>query len=148
MTSDHDILAADQRAERELVAAREALQARERELSVIYSNVGDVIFYVAVEPQGRFRFVSVNQAFLNATGLREDQVVGRLVDDVIPEPSRALVLANYQIACREKRAVRWEETTEYPAGRKVGEVSIVPILDARGACTHLIGTVHDITDLK
>src|SRR3954468_13209369 len=109
MSSDDAILAARQRAERELITAKEALEARERELSVIYSNVGDVIFYVAVEPPGRFRFVSVNQAFLTASGLREDQVVGRLVDEVIPEPSRAAVLANCAIACREKRAVRWEE---------------------------------------
>ena len=47
VTGDQDILAARQRAERELVAAKAALEARERELSVIYSSVGDVIFYVA-----------------------------------------------------------------------------------------------------
>ena len=57
--------------EAELAAAREALQARERELSLIYANVSDVIFYIAIEPGGRYRFVSVNQAFLTATGLSE-----------------------------------------------------------------------------
>jgi PAS domain-containing protein len=62
------ILSARQRAEHELLAAREALQARERELSLIYANVSDVIFYVAVEGEGRYRFVSVNPAFLAATG--------------------------------------------------------------------------------
>src|SRR5258708_2427431 len=36
----------------------------------------------------------------------------------------------------------------HPAARKVGEVSVTPLLDAAGVCTHLIGTVHDITERK
>src|SRR4051812_44479656 len=78
--------------EAELAAARDALQAREHELSLIYANVSDVIFYLAVEPDRRYRFVSVNRAFLTATGLTEAQVVGRTVDEVIPEPSLSMVL--------------------------------------------------------
>jgi PAS domain S-box-containing protein len=126
--------------------AEAALQASERQLSVIYANISDVLFYLAVEPDDRFRFVSVNSAFLKATGMTEDQVVGKLVHDVIPEPALALVLGNYQEAIRTKKTVGWEEVTVYPAGKKHGEVSITPILDADGNCTQLIGTVHDITE--
>jgi PAS domain S-box-containing protein len=144
----HASLLASERAHEELLRAQEALQARERQLSLIYSNVSDVLFYVAVEAPGQFRFITVNQAFLNATGLAETQVVGRLVSEVIPEPSRSLVLENYAKASREGKTVRWEEETPYPAGRKIGEVSVTPILDAAGVCTHLIGTVHDITERK
>jgi PAS domain S-box-containing protein len=128
--------------------AEEALRARERELSLIYGNVSDVIFYVSAEPGGRYRFVSVNPAFLAVTGLTEEQVVGRLVDEVIPEPSRSLVLDNYATAIRERRTVRWEEATLFPAGEKVGLVSVTPVFDAVGDCINLIGTVHDITDRK
>jgi signal transduction histidine kinase len=64
---------------------------------------------------------------------------------VIPEPSRSLVLTKYKTAIRERRTVRWEEMTEYPAGRRHGEVSITPIVDADGECHTLVGTVHDIT---
>src|SRR5258706_8425583 len=58
------ILSARGRAEQEVRAAKDALQARERELSLIYRNVSDVIFYVGAEPEGRFRFLSVNRALL------------------------------------------------------------------------------------
>ena len=142
------ILRARQSAEQDLVRTRNALHARERELSLIYSNVSDVIFFVAVEPDGGDRFLSVNQAFLSTTGLSEDQVVGKLVQEVIPEPSCSLVLANFAIAAREKRTVRWEEVTEYRNGKKVGEVSVTPIFDETGRCTNFIGTVHDITERK
>jgi len=36
--------------------------------------------------------------------------------------------------------------SRYPSGTKYGEVSVSPIFDASGACTHLVGTVHDITE--
>jgi PAS domain S-box-containing protein len=141
------ILLAHRRAQEDLQRAREALLARERELELIYSNVSDVIFYLAVEPgPGQFRFVSVNKAFLTATGLREDQAVGKRVEEVIPEPSRTMVLEKYATAIREAQTVRWEETTDYPSGRRTGEVSVTPIFDKTGACTHLIGAVHDVTE--
>jgi PAS domain S-box-containing protein len=139
---------ARQRVEEELRQAKDALQARERELSLIYGNVSDVIFYLAAEPGGGFRFASVNRAFLTTTGLSEDQVVGRRVEEVIPEPSLSLVLDKYATAIREAQTVRWEETTRYPTGDRVGEVSVTPIFDAGGACTHLIGAVHDVTERK
>jgi PAS domain S-box-containing protein len=126
--------------------AEAALQASERQLSLIYSNTSDVLFYLAVEPDDGFRFVSVNSAFLKATGLTEDQVVGKRVQEVIPEPARALVLENYKQAIRTKKAVGWQEVSVYPAGEKYGEASVSPFLDASGNCTHLIGTVHDITE--
>jgi signal transduction histidine kinase/ActR/RegA family two-component response regulator len=44
--------------------------------------------------------------------------------------------------------VRWEETSEYPKGRLTGEVSIAPVFDEAGRCTHLVGAVHDITERK
>ena len=128
--------------------AEEALHERERQLSRIYDSVGVVLFYVAVEPHDCFRFLSINQLFLDITGLANEQIVGKRIEEVIPEPSVWMVKDNYKRAIKLKRIVRWEETTEYPAGAKIGEVSIAPIFDDKGICTHLVGTVHDITGRK
>jgi PAS domain S-box-containing protein len=115
--------------------------------ALVYTNVNDVIFHLRVEGE-RFRFVHINPAFTRATGLSEAQVVGRFVDDVIPEPSRSLVLANYRRAITERRTVRWEEVTTYPTGTKVGEVSITPVFDPSDQCSQLIGTVSDVTEVR
>src|SRR4051794_24120810 len=74
------------------LSAIEALHVRERELSLIFNNVSDVVFYVAAEAKGQFRFAAVNPAFLAVTGLKREQVVGKLVQEVIPAPSLAIVL--------------------------------------------------------
>lgn len=121
------------------------IRAHEHELSAIYDSVPGILFYIAVEPDGEFRFLSVSRDFLSATGLNREQVVGSLVRDVIPSPSREMVLNYYREAIRSGQPVRWEEQSVYPAGQRYGEVAVMPLYDANGVATHLIGIVHDIT---
>jgi PAS domain S-box-containing protein len=125
---------------------REINEAKIRLHAQVHDLVSDVIFYIGVEPGQRFRFLSINPAFGQATGLSDEQVVNRLVEHVIPEPSLSVVLGHYRQAIIEKRTVRWQEITPYPAGVKHGEATITPIFSAAGECTHLMGTVHDVTE--
>ncbi len=126
----------------------DALREREQRLSNIYDTVGDVIFHLAVEPGGEFRFISINRTFSSLTGLRSEQVIGKRVSEIIPEPSLTTVLANYRRAIDERTVVSWEEVSEYPSGRLIGEVRAAPVFDDQGRCTHLVGSVHDITARK
>ena len=124
------------------------LQAKESQLSTIYRNVSQALYFLEVGQDNRYRFLSVNQPFLNITGLTQDQVVGKYVQEVIPEPSLTLVLENYKQAILENTTVTWEEMTEYPTGIKWGDVSVTPLFDTTGRCTNLVGSVHDITERK
>jgi PAS domain S-box-containing protein len=118
-----------------------------KQLATVYDTVGDIIFVLAVE-EDHFRFVSVNLAFLKVTGLPATAVVGKRADEVIPPASVELVLARYRRAIEEKKTISWEETSEYPTGRLIGEVHITPVFDEKGVCHQLIGSVHDITHQK
>jgi two-component system, cell cycle sensor histidine kinase and response regulator CckA len=124
------------------------LEENQRRLALIYDTVRDVIFQLAVEPDSQFRFVSVNAAFLKVTGLSREAVVGRTVNEVIPEPSLTMVLEKYRLAIEERTTVLWEETSDYPTGRLTGEVAVTPVFDNAGKCTHLVGSVHDVTERK
>ncbi|MBC8498900.1 MAG: PAS domain S-box protein, partial [Candidatus Atribacteria bacterium] len=93
------------------------LREREQLLSSIYNTVGDVIFHLAVEGEEHYRFESVNAAFSISTGLPKEAVIGKMVNEVIPEPSLSMVLGKYRQAIEEKTIVRWEETSDYPTGR-------------------------------
>ncbi|MBX3234156.1 MAG: PAS domain S-box protein [Labilithrix sp.] len=134
-----DIELTEHRRMEEAVHAGEALRAQ------IYSLVEDAIFYLGVEEERRFRFLSVNPAFLAMTGLSERDVIGETIDEVIPEPSLSFVREKYEEAIRTGRGVTWDEITRYPSGVKHGEVSVSPVVDAQGRATHLVGTVHDVT---
>ena len=128
--------------------AEEMLRANVLHLSRVYNSVADVIFHLRVEPDGQFRFDSVNHAFYKLTGLEAAKVIGKLVQDVIPEPSLSVILEKYAEAIRTRQTVRWEEETPYPAETKSGDVSVTPVFDSDGHCTSLIGSVHDVTERK
>jgi PAS domain S-box-containing protein len=137
-----------EQSESERKQADEALRESEQRLASIYNTVGDVIFHLAVEPAGQFRFISVNSAFLKVTGLSPEMVVGRTVNEIIPEPSLTMAIGKYRQAIAENTIVRWEEISDYPTGRLTGVVSIAPVFDDKGTCTNLVGSVHDITERK
>jgi len=128
--------------------AEDQLRESERKLSLIYQNMHDVLFNLAVEPGDRFRFVMINPAFLLATGLETGQVVGKLAQEVIPEPSRSIAMAKYKEAIAEKKTVFWDETSVYPTGEKHADISVSPVFNAQGECTNLIGVLHDITERR
>jgi two-component system, cell cycle sensor histidine kinase and response regulator CckA len=133
---------------KERKSAEQALRASEQQLTSIYNTVRDVIFCLAIEPEEQYRFVSVNAAFHRVTGLLRDDVIGKLVSEVIPQPSLAIVLQRYREAVEKKSIVSWDETSDYPAGRLTGAVTVAPVFDQNGSCTHLVGSVHDITERK
>ena len=124
------------------------LRAKELQFSMIYDNTHEIMFVISVKPNDQFRFISVNRSFTQATGIPQDQIIGKLVQEIIPQPACALVLGKYNEAIRSRKSVHWEEMSDYPSGRKVGEATVAPVYDSKGNCTHLIGTVYDITERK
>jgi two-component system cell cycle sensor histidine kinase/response regulator CckA len=128
--------------------AEDALLQRERRLSSIYEAVADMLFYLAVEDDGGYRFLSVNPAFVSATGLAYDRVIGERIETVFPRPTLATAIDHFDRARRERRVVRWEASAEFPAGELTGDVSVAPVFDAAGRCTHLVGAVHDLTERR
>ena len=127
-------------------ATQAALRESEERLSLIFENVADIVFFVERTLDGSFRYQAVNRRFLEVTGLTEDEVVGRRLEEVVPEPSCNLARRHMQEALEMGRTVRWEAVTDYPSGRRVGEVSATPI-DVGGG-TRLVGTVHDVSSAK
>jgi PAS domain S-box-containing protein len=128
--------------------AEEIMEVSERRLSLIFDTVSDVIFLLLVEPEDCYRFASVNPTFLAVTGLTHDQVIGKRIEEVLPETAHALVTGKYKRAILENRTVRWEEVSVYPTGTLYGEAAVTPAWGANGVCTHLIGSVHDITEIR
>ncbi|MCI1189321.1 PAS domain-containing sensor histidine kinase [Hymenobacter sp. DH14] len=129
-------------------AAIAALVEREHQLSVLFDAIADVTFVLNVEAVDRYRFVFANKAFEKTTGLPVAQVLGRYVEEVIPEPSLSLVLTKYREAIETMQRVVWQEVSDYPTGQVTGEVSVTPVPDEHGHCCQLVGVVHDLTKEK
>jgi len=127
-----------------LIKHTEEPELNENYLSLIYDAISEVIFLLAVKPDDSFRFVSVNRAFLAVSGLTMEKVVGKRIEEVLPETAHAL--GKYKEAISEKKTVFWEQVFAYPTGELAGAVTVTPVLNAHGVCTHLVGSIHDITE--
>ncbi len=117
-------------------------------MSLVYDNIEDVIFYIAVEGVDRYRVLFANRAFEQITGVPVAAVVGRLMTEVMPRSSRDIVLEKYRTAITSGEKVTWEYAATYPKGVKIGEVTVCPVFNARGVCTNVVSTVHDVTTRK
>ncbi len=124
------------------------LELTENYLPLIYDTLSEVIFLLAVEPDDRFRFVSVNQAFLAVTGLTMEKVVGKRIEEVLPKTAIVLVIDKYKEAINKNKTIFWEQVFAYPIGELAGVVTVTPVLNAQGVCTHLVSSIHNITKLK
>ncbi len=127
-----------------LIKHTEEPELNENYLSLIYDALHEVIFLLDVNPDDSFHVVSVNQAFLAVTGLTREKVVGKRIEEVLPETAHAL--GKYKEAISEKKTVFWEQVVVYPTGELAGAVTVTPVLNAHGVCTHLVGSIHDITE--
>jgi len=122
------------------------LRRHDDPLRIVFDHVQDVVYLIECR-DGDFRFLAVNPAFLRATGLEAQDVVGHRVADVIPPPSLETVLRHYADAIAHRAPVHWEEVTPYPSGLRFGEVIVTPVFVGRvGRCMHLVGTVHGATE--
>jgi diguanylate cyclase (GGDEF)-like protein/PAS domain S-box-containing protein len=128
--------------------AEEALQASERRLSLIYNGVSDLVFLMSVESEDRYRCLTANAAYLARTGLSVEHVIGRLLDEIVPEAELPLTLEKYSQVIRSAAPVTYEGNYVRPTGRIFFETTLTPIFDEQGICTNILGVVHDITERK
>ncbi len=124
------------------------LEEKDQQLLSIYNTAADIIFVLEVEENERYRFSSVNNSFVTTTGIPSEMVLDKYVHEIVPQPSLNFALAKYKEAIKEKKIIRWEETSQYPTGTLTGEVSVAPVFDSAGNCIRLVGGVHDITERK
>jgi PAS domain S-box-containing protein len=129
----------------ELKETEEIIKANEEKIKLIYNTTKDSLFLISIK-NNRYYFSSVNQSFLETTGLTEEQVVGKFIEEIIPEPSLSVVVNNYQTSIDKRQTIQWEETSTYPTGIKTGIVTITPVFESDGRCCMLVGAVNDITE--
>jgi PAS domain S-box-containing protein len=128
--------------------ASKDLMERERLLSLINTNVSDLIWLMVVEPKNRYRCVAVSGSYITVTGLREEQVVGKRLEEIMPATPFHLALAKYREAIRAGETIVYEESADVPAGHIVLETRLTPIFDPRENCTYLLGVSRDVTERK
>ena len=132
----------------EQLAAVRSLAERERLLQLIYDSSSDSLFLLAVEPGEQYRFVTVNETYLQVTGYTRDQVFGHPVEDLLPVANQVLSRQKYREVVTSRLPVVYHQAAQLRTGLRHGEVRLTPIIGPTSEVTHILGAVTDITSRR
>jgi len=118
----------------------------EHELSLIYNSAIDPMWLINIEAANQFRFQSINKSFNIVTGLAPEQVVGKMMEEVLPLSSHELVRTKYNEAIKTGSVIDYVEIAIHPAGKKYGEIRVIPIKNREGRVIQILGIANDITE--
>jgi PAS domain S-box-containing protein len=139
-------------------AAERALRESAERLSKVFNSTSDAQILFHVEPDGRLRIVSANEAYRQVREASFPGVTGpldgRYRDEALAEQGLTVEQIDMELpAYRHVLATRQPLTHELeiplPNGdRSFVEARIEPVLDSDGRCTHLLWVGRDVTERR
>lgn len=113
----------------------------------IYENTTDSIFWIK-EENGSFIVENVNPAHKKNTGIGNDAVAGRNIEEILPHELSAPLLNNYRTCLSNGEPISYEETVTLNGSNRVFWTLLVPISDESGSYRRIVGFSRDITASK
>ena len=128
--------------------AEAALRQSEWRYREIFDNVLDSLFLLEVTSDQRFRNLEINPAFEKSTGLPREQLIGKFIEETVPEEVASIVNAKYRHCLEAAHAIEEEVELDLPAGRRYFHSTLIPARDEAGHIYRIIGISRDITERK
>jgi PAS domain S-box-containing protein len=142
-----ELEAANRRLEGEILEREEAeraLRESEGRLKAILDNTTALLYI----KDGKGRYLLINRAFEERSGLRAEQVLGRTDHEIFSAGAAERLHANDLLVLETKAPLEIEETGP-SAGHEHTYISVkVPLLDGAGDAYGVCGISTDITELK
>lgn len=121
--------------------AEEQLLESEKQYDLLLNGISEGFILLQVEDHDKFRYLKVNKSALKILGKTEDEVIGRLIQEVNPKDEADFWTDVNKKVVREKQKYITKDLGPY---RDI-EIKIVPLIDREDKCTHLILFSRDIS---
>lgn len=117
----------------------------ERRYREIFNNSSDGIFLLEVVNKQRFRLEDLNPAAERIALLYNDNLRGKLIEDLFPFDRARNQIANCQACLEAGAAIRYEEAVQFQTAERKLHTSLIPIHRADGLIHRIMGIVQDVT---
>ncbi len=128
--------------------AEKALKDSENLLSLIYNAASDIIFLMAVEDNGCYRYVSVNKAYIETTGLTGQDILGKRLEEILSSPDSKPMVKRFQQVIADKRPIQYESLITSFGQKVITHTTLSPVLDENDNCSHILGVARNITEWR
>ena len=128
--------------------ARHALWESEQRYRQIFDHVSDVLCLLEVTPEGRFRTLEINPAGEQSFGIPRTALIGRFVEDALPQQTAELLCGKYRRCVESGLACDEALTLELPSGCHHYNATLIPARDESGRIYRIVAIARDITAHK
>lgn len=113
----------------------------------IYENTPDSIFWIR-EEDGSFFIENVNPAHKKNTGIGNEEVQGKNIEEILPPELSVPVVKHYTGCIRDEKPVSYEEEVSLAGENKIFWTLLVPIMDEHGRYSRIVGFSRDVTSSR
>jgi len=126
-------------------AAETRALASEARSAAFIAHLAEALFVIRVEPDGGFQAETVNPAFERLFGITAQAIRQQPLEQAVPAPMLAAALPYWHQAVAQRQPVEYVMEAETPAGWRVWQTVLVPMVGADGHVERLLGSARDIT---
>ena len=114
----------------------------------LFENAQDALFVIDVDTtEDEFRLERVNPAYENLTGLANDELRGRRLEDVFGDREGGEILERYRNCVSLRKPIEYVEQLSVPSDRSYWETRIAPVT-IDGSIKKIVGAARNITERK
>jgi PAS domain S-box-containing protein len=129
-------------------SAESALAASETRFREIVFNATDAIVVLEVGQGQKFRCELANPAALAVSGFREEELLGKTPQEVLPSPNAARLQRLLQDCVATQRPVSGERDVPFAKGTRRMHFTLVPIRHERGHVYRIALIARDVTEQR
>ncbi|HZY68131.1 MAG TPA: PAS domain-containing protein, partial [Devosia sp.] len=123
----------------------EARRAADALYRAYFEHAPEALFVVGVTPDGEFIAEEVNPAHEASVGFKIKDIRGKPLRDFLPPDTFSKVTDAYRKVISSGEAYHYRDTFEFGGQTQYWDSSVVPVRDATGRISRLIGSSRDIT---
>ncbi|EDX73204.1 PAS fold family [Coleofasciculus chthonoplastes PCC 7420] len=126
----------------------EALRESEAFLRSIYEGIEAAVFIVDVLENGEFRYVSINPTHERMSGLRNSEIKGKTLHEVLTPDIAEAVCQRYRRCLAAGEKITYEHSLQINGKDSWWISNLTPLKDSNSRIYRLIGTALNISDRK
>ncbi|MFW5665804.1 MAG: PAS domain S-box protein [Coleofasciculus sp.] len=128
--------------------AEESIRESEAFLRTIYEGIEAAVFIVDVLENGDFRYVSINTTHERMSGLRNSEIKGKTLQEVLTPDMAEAVCQRYRRCLAVGEKITYEHSLQINGKDSWWISNLTPLRDSNSRIHRLIGTALNISDRK
>ncbi|WP_425515622.1 PAS domain S-box protein [Marinobacterium ramblicola] len=114
----------------------------------VFEYATELLYLLEVTEDDRFRYLEVNRAFEQSTGLPRERLIGTYVGDQVSDLESHVLRQHLRQCLNESVMIEGEAELRLPAGVRIYRWTLVPVIDDNGRPYRIVGLSRDVTEQR